>query len=363
MAFSTFLEINHTLHPVCNSVYVRDEFITYVSGAWANASVRQDLQVTGSLVFQALRSLCDLTKYWTSSYLEQFYLSQYIGTHPTPVDLLQSQSESLVRQFISSTTNNFLLSLRLVRDISQANGLLSALFTNYYLALDVIYLASTPLEYNDQCSCSANSSCIEESVIFSNTSNSTYWVIPGFYRGCFIVEALLQSHLGCFFDQACLETFHSRLLSDHTMNTTALDQADLTKFAPNTTVGAILDELMVETWNWSAVYGKYFGACQPKECTYTMTGRNDAIYIVTTVIGLIGGLVTVLKFVVPRLVVLLMRRRETNAGNYWRSHWRTHDAYVVLTRDERDHSEAYIVFFVFESSSKSYGMLMYFPEV
>ena len=318
MIYSTFLEINHTLHPVCSSVYVRDEFIRYLSSANSSGLRALDFVKTCSATFQALNTLCRLVADLVSTNREQFYLSNYVASFATTPTLLQSQSASLVQQFIASTTNNILLSLRLIRNMTQANNLLSALFTNYILVKFPFFELVIPTEmtYSDGCSCAFHSSCITNATMFLESADPTDWVLPGFYRGCFIVEALLQSHLGCFFDQACLETFHSRLLSDHTMNTTALDQADLTKFAPNTTVGAILDELMVETWNWSAVYGKYFGACQPKECTYTMTGRNDAIYIVTTVIGLIGGLVTVLKFVVPRLVVLLMRRRETNAGNY-----------------------------------------------
>jgi hypothetical protein len=102
------------------------------------------------------------------------------------------------------------------------------------------------------------------------------------------------------------------------MNTTVLDRTAIAYFTPESTVGAILDKLMVDAWNWSAVYADYFAACQPKECTYTVTGRNDAIYIVTTVVGLIGGLVTVLKFMVPRLVSALARRREIMTGDYLR---------------------------------------------
>jgi hypothetical protein len=85
---------------------------------------------------------------------------------------------------------------------------------------------------------------------------------------------------------------------------------------PNTTINEILDRLMVEEWRWSPAYPNYFAACHPKECTYTVIGRNDAIYIVTTVIGLIGGLVTILKLVIPRavsLVMYILKRSRRNA--------------------------------------------------
>ena len=40
---------------------------------------------------------------------------------------------------------------------------------------------------------------------------------------------------------------------------------------------------------------------------YAVTSRNDAIQMVTTVIGLIVGLVTVLKFIVSRAVRLMTK--------------------------------------------------------
>ena len=60
----------------------------------------------------------------------------------------------------------------------------------------------------------------------------------------------------------------------------------------------MINRLMVEAWNWSAVYENYYNRCQPVMCTYTVITRNDAIYIVTTMFGLIGGLMNILKIVI-----------------------------------------------------------------
>ena len=58
------------------------------------------------------------------------------------------------------------------------------------------------------------------------------------------------------------------------------------------------------------MYDEYYEVCRPSECQYEVKTRNNVIFIVTTVIGLIGGLVTSFTIVVP-LVVKLIRRRET----------------------------------------------------
>ncbi|CAF1691029.1 unnamed protein product, partial [Adineta ricciae] len=65
-------------------------------------------------------------------------------------------------------------------------------------------------------------------------------------------------------------------------------------FSKNTTIEELLNELMVEKWNLSSSYKNYYNECHPSECSYSQTVQNSGIYIVTTVIGLIGGLITAL---------------------------------------------------------------------
>jgi beta-lactamase regulating signal transducer with metallopeptidase domain len=71
---------------------------------------------------------------------------------------------------------------------------------------------------------------------------------------------------------------------------------------------------MVEEWNSSIIYENYFNECEPIECTYNQQTKNSIIYIVTTIIGLNGGLITVLKLIVPRLVKFARRKKETAAS-------------------------------------------------
>ncbi|CAF3388423.1 unnamed protein product [Rotaria sp. Silwood1] len=67
---------------------------------------------------------------------------------------------------------------------------------------------------------------------------------------------------------------------------------------------------MIEQWNRTITYESYFNACQPTQCTYSYTSRNDIIYILTTFFGLTGGLITILKFISPFIVKLEKRVYE-----------------------------------------------------
>jgi hypothetical protein len=67
---------------------------------------------------------------------------------------------------------------------------------------------------------------------------------------------------------------------------------------------------MVEEWNLLIMYEQYYNECQPTECSYTHQTKNTVIYIVTTLVGLVGGLITVLKLIVPIFVKLIRRKKQ-----------------------------------------------------
>jgi hypothetical protein len=142
--------------------------------------------------------------------------------------------------------------------------------------------------------------------------------LPGFYKGCFLLEALRQSHLECLYSETCLTELHVHLESRRTVDMIPLNSSISSRFHQNTTIGEMLNELMLEVWDPSITHKGYYAACQPAECRYTFTGRNDAIYIVTTLIGLIGGLVTALRLIIPRFINFIkkcLQRRFRNAVN------------------------------------------------
>ena len=128
--------------------------------------------------------------------------------------------------------------------------------------------------------------------------------------GCYPVEALLQSDLRCFYDQTCLSELLSYFNGLSPPSITALDASLLVQFRVDSSTEVILNELMVERWNRSSKYQNYFDACGAFQCTYIQKTKNSIIYIVTTIIGLVGGVITMLKVIVPRLVALVRRKYQ-----------------------------------------------------
>lgn len=127
--------------------------------------------------------------------------------------------------------------------------------------------------------------------------------ILGIYVGCYLIPPTLQSNLRCFFDVDCIQELANSLFLLH-INASDIVLTNLvtSHYRPTSSLLEIVTNLMVEEWNNQTFYNDYFNQCQPSICTVTYINRGDIIYIITTLIGLIGGLVKVYKFSVPILV-------------------------------------------------------------
>jgi hypothetical protein len=243
--------------------------------------------------------------------LIQFDSSQYVSASVVPQNLFELETKSLIDRFRSSLTNNFLLSLAVIRDVTQANALFSALETNYnpFLANVKYPIMFNPSVYND-CSCTSSSTCHALSGIFNLNNRIKLFNVSGFHIGCYITESLLRSTLECFYDQQCVNKLQGYIQSSSPMDVTALDVSLLSEYSMNSTIKELVENLMIEQWNFSSNFESYYNECQPVRCTYTFETNNDVIYIATTLFGIAGGLVTVLKFIVPRLIKLVRKKKQ-----------------------------------------------------
>jgi hypothetical protein len=312
--YGTFLNLQYTLHQVCNSSFVTQDWIDYLAASNGNNEVHiVDFRWTGTYTFQGLSSLCALVNQTISDSLSQFYLSQYVSASVTTLNTFESEISALTNQFILSTTNDFLLSLSTIRGTTQSNALLSDQQTNYRVYIPSgayqTHSLTQPLQYGN-CSCATLAKCSYQYPI-TNIANSTIiFFVPGMYVGCYIIESLLQSDLRCFYNQTCINQLQSYSLAKATVNVTALNNSLSSRFFENSTIEELVNQLMVEEWTPSKMYENYYNECQPSQCTYTHQTKNSVIYIVTTLVGLIGGLITVLKLIVPRLVKFIRRKKE-----------------------------------------------------
>jgi hypothetical protein len=72
-------------------------------------------------------------------------------------------------------------------------------------------------------------------------------------------------------------------------------------------VNDLVEQLMVDEWSFNASYDSYFAQCNPSICTYTYVTQFDILFIITTVMGIIGGVVTILMLLTLPLVSFTRR--------------------------------------------------------
>jgi hypothetical protein len=123
------------------------------------------------------------------------------------------------------------------------------------------------------------------------------------------VEATLQSNLASIYNQSWIDDFRTKIQFDFYnpiyVRTTALNSSLPSQYNITTPINTMVQKMMAEHRYTDVNYSAYYEQWNPMECKYTYVIKYDLVYIVTTIIGLIGGLVTVLQLVVPRAVKLL----------------------------------------------------------
>lgn len=307
--YEVFFRMNFTLHQLCSSDLISDKWLDQL--ILTNQQYKPytfDFLSLSLYLFPALRNFCTLVKETISYNLIDLYSTEYVSTYVMASNVFQAEIQKSIDGFILSTTKEFVRFLKMIRETTQANALSSALQLNYYYYEwpDYYYLYSYPMTYSN-CSCSASALCFSVSCIYNTTTQSPLFCVPGFYVGCYIIESLLYSNLECFFDQECLDKLHYYVQSQFEMPVAALNQSLLYRYQINSTIEEILNHLMVEQWNLSILFENYYEKCHPMQCTYDIDSRNDVVYIATILIGLLGGLTTMLKFIVPKCVQLVTK--------------------------------------------------------
>ena len=123
----------------------------------------------------------------------------------------------------------------------------------------------------------------------------------GFRIACYMAEGVLQSTLECLFNAKCVQMLATILPMINSTDRYLL-KSNETKFSPNTSIETIVNAVFVENWFTTSSFSNYYTKCAPISCTYTFTQRGSVIFVITTLLGIFGGLTIVLRLVIFNLV-------------------------------------------------------------
>lgn len=307
IAFNTFVSTHVRFHQVCSSPFVQQAWIEKVFAEQSNASFSiDDYRATLSFFWQGIAGLCNISQATWTDAVAGFNASHTF--HPLAV------AERFVRAKVQAALNNAIYTARMtlshhllaVQRTLSANQIVSALATNFYLRYPPGDANSTssprmsPRTY-DSCSCLHSQGCPHPATF--NDSHEHLITIPGMIADCLVMDATLVSTLECYYDQSCLTMLHS-------FPSTAIQPLSNTSnkyFMTNSTVEMLLNELMIDEVLSDIRFDLFYSQCNPAYCSYSYTRRFHVLSVVSTVIGIFGGLSFVLQMIAPLIIAVVFR--------------------------------------------------------
>lgn len=147
---------------------------------------------------------------------------------------------------------------------------------------------------------------------------SPLYTVPGSIQGCSAIQSLLLSTLECFYNSSdCFPILLNYIQSTYIFNVEEPswfdpkplhDARTMNEFAPNTLLSEIVKRVMIQEWNPSFPYGRFYTACAPSHCSYTQTARVNTFFeALIRLISTIGGLTISLRLITPHLVRFCIR--------------------------------------------------------
>ncbi|CAF1319758.1 unnamed protein product [Adineta ricciae] len=338
--YYTFVNSTNQLYPICSSVFVTERWIHSLYFSNASALGTADFRTIANSQFQLLSSLCSSIQNAISQNEIDLSNTEFLSINLLSDREVQSQVNTTIELFINSISIRIISILNYLKIITQANFFVSALNTNSIISVYnsgsgySIYLIPTVFSdnYNDYYGIDyhsvlcVNGNPLSQTGFFSHKGPGTLyrliWTPPesnstlanGFFAGCTPLAGILHSTLDCLYDIECIELW-SKYFPD-------LNQIDVNwtnsilKENENMSVSDYLSSVFIEKQIISVNYSKYFHACSPQFCTYTMTNQFDFSYAITIFIGLYGGLIIILRLISPFLILFFTRFHSVQLRNF-----------------------------------------------
>ena len=313
--YSSFIVLSPTYHPICSSLYVSEIWITWISYEKEDNRTRYypDFRIAGIYFFNMLSTFCSHVQITVNEAVYVLNRSTLVSDQVLPTAELKARALTILDQFKSDTVSLF--NRAIILNKIYARTMFPAFQTRTVMVASDTILSTSRIEFHPYtiteylCSCALNESCPRPIRLISYGypgETDISFEIPNFFHDCFVSQAVLGSTLECFFNETCLDEIKLGISLNRSIILPALP-VNATRFSPNTPIGTIIGEL-VEEWGESISYSQYYTQCSPNLCFYTFSAGNDALYALTTLIALLGGLSVFLRFTVP-LVVHWIRQR------------------------------------------------------
>ncbi|CAF4168673.1 unnamed protein product [Rotaria sordida] len=314
MNYSTFMTIEPYFHQVCLSDLISDAWINYIMGD----SVLNDyfgildFRNSGVFQFQLLSMLCQHAQQTVNISMKTFLQTQFLSSQVISQNRFETKVNSSINDWKSETIGQFLQTIKIFQAVSHGNQLMSDQFHYFIDSNDTKMNLEVRKYFN--CSCILSSSCLMSIGLFEGDPSwelyMTFFIVPNFFLGCSQIEGLMKSTLECFYNLSCMLTL-DRYFDRSLGSSFYFSNLNENLNSPNETIESIINKLMIDSWISNSSFSSYYNICSPSSCTYEYISRNDLFFIITTILGIFGGLSLGLKL----LIIIILRFIENKINN------------------------------------------------
>ena len=313
VSYSAFMTIQPEYHQACSSDLITVEWIVY------NFLLNNDLYLSlgdyrlyAGSQFQTLAVSCAQSKRAIKNALGGFLQTQLVSSQVISKELFQSQFESLIHDWQFTTTKQLLSAVKLILATTQGNRLTSGYLNVDFTTNGTSRTTKMKPEIYGNCSCALSQSCREVMAIYefdlATDDDIPIFSIPNFFVGCYLVDSFLASTLECFYNRSCMLEIDQHVNGSlgESFNFSPLNASSNSAYQ---SIGEIFDKLMVDSWSSNVAFTSYYQACAPLKCTFDNERRMDVFLVITTVVGIFGGLslgfkilLTIILHIIERLL-------------------------------------------------------------
>ena len=307
-------------HEICLSEFVSSNWINvkFIKSSSTPFFIN-DLRSQFHTHFQLLATLCHAANQIVDDHLKSFYQTEFISEQVLSPKSFEIQNNLIMEQFnrtISQSFQNTLEVIKANQDINQPILPINSLFYWGLLHRSPFMLHSFFVSERPGCygihapDCTCDTLSINECYLKTSiaTDTNTEYIVPGMFFSWSPLESLLMSTLECLYDDLCLfqiKTFINLTVSPTNVSTLNSSSEYNTNNSYDK-IEILANKVFIRSWKNESSFNAYFKQCHPLTCQYTYRSRLILIYIITTTIGLIGGLIVALRFLSPLIVKLAL---------------------------------------------------------
>ncbi|CAF1449457.1 unnamed protein product [Adineta steineri] len=264
--------------------------------------------------FRLLSTLCRLTNETVTHAIKTFGIQKLVTLDVIKEDDFNIQLNTTLNQFKQTLIINFDLLINTIQ-----------------LLIQLLFNLTGPVNMKTKivdCICATDPYCqtsvvdpIDQMYIWNPTTS--FNEVPGQVIGCFNFDSVLLSTLECYYSDSCLALSYKYINFTLDQFDTGLKKVnakllvydpEASRFPPNTSIETILKELMIEQWNSSFAFDRYYETCAPIKCTYSQVTRTSSfIGTVLLLMSSIGGLSAALRLITPLLIKIIVRMKRQRA--------------------------------------------------